>query len=164
MVDWCTTRDELPVPGTTVEIWYAKIRPFLVPGTVDVVYICSVAQWHSRGFCPIFSCFPQPQTSHCSDDVKTISYKHAFRQRVARKKFKPFLRASPPVTLFYQNGLIAWQKCPKIIPPVGRFDILVTLFRTWHAISEIKRMKIEWIACLFSTCLTHWSQISESLE
>ena len=57
MVDWCTTCDKPPVPGTTVEI---KIRPFLVPGTVDVVHICSVAQCHSRGFSPIFSCFPQP--------------------------------------------------------------------------------------------------------
>jgi hypothetical protein len=77
----------------------------------------------------------------------------------------PTFRASPPVTLFYKNVVIAWRKCPKIIaPPVGPFDILVTLFRSWHAISEIKIMKIEWIACLFSIWLTHWSQLSESLE
>ncbi len=75
---------------------------------------------------------------------KTVIYSVVKTQFLMNIKFR-VLRASPPVTLFYKIGLIAWWRRPKIIPPVGPLDISVTLFCTWHARYERKRMKIEWI-------------------
>ena len=75
-----------------------------------------------------------------------------------------YIRASPPVTLFDKNGLIAWQKCPKLYHRLGlltfrsRYFVLDTLYLRW------KEWKYGWIACLFLTCSTHWSQLFESLE